>query len=576
LLDDNRARHLTDARRLLADLQVELAKVPATPADAVTMAESVRQLDELFLLVVVGEFNAGKSAVINALLGAQVLEEGVTPTTAQIHHIRYGERASTETLADGVRIVTAPVDFLKELHIVDTPGTNAIAREHERLTTEFVPRADFVLFVTSADRPFTETERAFIEAIRDWGKKIVIIVNKVDILEKPGELEQVLAFVGHAAERVLGTKPPIFPVSARLAARAKHGEPSLWGQSRFEALERYIHDALDERSRFELKLTGALGVGDLLARRYLGVAEERLGLLASDIESLDDIERQLAQHRADVAKGFELRMSALEKVLIEMEIRGHEYFDETLRLGRVFDLVNRARVQKDFEDKVVGDAPKQIERRVSEIVDWLVDRDYRQWQAVSSRLAARQEAHGDRILGSAEIGSFHEDRSRLIDSVGREAQRVVDGYDRRREAALIADDARAAVAATAAVGAGALSIGALVSVAATTAAADITGIVMAGVMAALGFLIIPARRRRARTEIREKVSSLIKDLGRALDAEFQRAQARSAERFADAMGPYSRFVRAERERWDTHRATLTSIRSRISQLVTPLQPLPRG
>ena len=97
----------------------------------------------------------------------------------------------------------------------------------------------------------------------------------------------------------------------------------------------------------------------------------------------------------------------------------------------------------------------------------------------------------------ADIGSFHQDRARLLESVGREAQRVVDTYDRRRESEAIANGARTAVATTAAVGAGALGLGALVSLAATTAAADITGFVMAGVMAALGFLIIPAKRRKA-------------------------------------------------------------------------------
>jgi small GTP-binding protein len=568
VLSEQTDQQLTAARRLLADLQVELASVPATAADTATLAESVRQLDELFLLVVVGEFNAGKSAFINALLGRAILDEGVTPTTAQLHLIRYGATTSTEILASGIRVVTAPVDLLKDIHIVDTPGTNAIIREHERLTTEFVPRADFVLFVTSADRPFTETERAFVDAIRAWGKKVVVVLNKVDIFERPGELEQVLTFVGDAAERVLGTRPPIFPVSARLAGRAKQGEPALWSASRFEALERFLHDSLDEESRFRLKLSSPLGVGDVLARRYLDVSEERLALLANDTSTLDDVERQLAQYRADLARGFELRMSAVEKVLLEMETRGHQYFDDTLRLGRVLDLVNRSRVQREFEHKVVGDAPQQIERRVSEIIDWLVDQDYRQWQAVSTRLAARQREHGDRILGGAAIGSFHEDRSRLLDSVGREAQRVVETYDRRRESEAIANGARTAVAATAAAGASALGLGALVSLAATTAAADITGFVMAGVVAVLGFLIIPAKRRKARAEIRAKVSTLIGDLRGALGAEFARAQDRSAHRFADAMGPYTRFVRAERERWGSHRSSLTTLRGRVRQLLS--------
>ena len=467
-------------------------------------------------------------------------------------------------------MVTAPVDFLKDIHIVDTPGTNAIIREHERLTTEFVPRADFVLFVTSADRPFTETERAFLEAIRAWGKKVVVVLNKIDILERPGEFDQVLRSWATRPSARSAPAPPIFPVSARLAGRAKHGEPALWSASRFEALECFLRDSLDEVEPLPAEALEPARRRRRVARRYVGVSDDRLALLANDTSTLDDIERQLTQYRIDLARGFELRMSAVEKVLLEMETRGHHYFDDTLRLARVMDLVNRSRVQREFEQKVVADAPQQIERRVSEIIDWLVDQDYRQWQAVSVRLAARQREHGDRILGGADIGSFHEDRSRLLDSVGREAQRVVEAYDRRRESEAIANGARTAVAATAAVGAGALGLGALVSIAATTAAADITGFVMAGVMAALGFLIIPAKRRKARAEIRAKVSSLTSDLRRALGAEFERAQQRSAQRFADAMGPYTRFVRAERERWDTHRSTLAALRGRIGQLLSSL------
>ena len=159
---------LRDARALLGELREALGRFGATDADRSAMEASARQLDELFLLVVVGEFNAGKSAFINALVGSPILNEGVTPTTAQLHVLRYGDAVTAATDPGGVRVVTAPVPLLRELHIVDTPGTNAIIREHEQLTADFLPRADLVLFVTSADRPFTETERAFLEVIRNW------------------------------------------------------------------------------------------------------------------------------------------------------------------------------------------------------------------------------------------------------------------------------------------------------------------------------------------------------------------------------------------------------------------------
>ena len=85
-------------------------------------------------------------------------------------------------LPDGVIERTFPADFLDEITVVDTPGTNAIIREHEALTQRFVPRSDLVLFVTSADRPFTESEREFMAEIREWGKKIIVIINKIDLI----------------------------------------------------------------------------------------------------------------------------------------------------------------------------------------------------------------------------------------------------------------------------------------------------------------------------------------------------------------------------------------------------------
>ena len=82
-----------------------------------------------------------------------------------------------------------------------------------------------------------------------------------------------------------------------------------------------------------------------------------------------------------------------------MERRGHDFFDETMRIGRVMDLLNRSRVQQGFEQQVVADAPQQIEQKVGELVDWLVDMDLRQWQAVTEHLAERRRQHRDRIVG---------------------------------------------------------------------------------------------------------------------------------------------------------------------------------
>jgi GTP-binding protein EngB required for normal cell division len=571
VLDIGSEAHLAHARELLANLRQALTQFGASTGDQAALETSIRQLDQLFMLVIVGEFNSGKSAFINALLGQPLLEEGVTPTTGEIQALKFGDTVTRGTGPDGLRVVTAPVELLRDVDVVDTPGTNAILREHERLTTDFVPRSDLVVFITAADRPFTETERLFLATIRDWGKKIVIVLNKVDIFSKTSELEEVLTFVKKAARELLGLTPSVLPVSARLAQRAKHGEPSLWAPSRFEALEQYLRDTLDAGNRFRLKLANPLGVGLALGTRYTTIAAERLTLMEEDLQLLADIERQLAVYREDLERGFELRMAAAEKELADMESRGHRFFDDTLRIGRVVDLLNRARMQKEFEEKVVADAPIQVERRVSEMIDWLVDQDFRQWQAVTSKLLARHRQHESRMLGAPDVGSFHNDRSKLIDLVGREAQRVVDTYDKRREAELIADQARVAVAAAAAAGGAAVGLGTIVAVAASTVAADVTGLLLASLVLGVGFLIIPARRKRAKATLEEKVAALRVRLAATLRSEFNRAREQSGHRLGDAVAPYARFVHAEERRWSEARHSLTRLREETSALLTELK-----
>jgi len=547
ILDPAEQELVREERRILNDLRASLIRFGASDENLAPLEQSIAQLDELFLLVVVGEFNAGKSAFINALAGTRVMEEGVTPTTAQVTPVR-----------------------LDDINIVDTPGTNAVIREHEEITSGFVPRADLVLFVTSADRPFTETERAFLEQIRDWGKKVVVVINKVDILSGAKELDEVRSYVADNARRLLGVTPEIFPVSAKMAFRAKNGEPQLWSSSGFEALERYIRTTLDSSARMRLKLQNPLGVGAALIDRYSAATRDRLGMLQSDFTLLEDVEGQLAGFERDMAREFEGRMATVDNVLLEMERRGHDFFDDTMRIGRVMDLLNRSRVQEGFERQVVADAPQQIEKRVNELIDWMVDADFRQWQRITRHLSDRRREFRDRIVGTVrddeESRPFHDERRRMVETVGGAAQTVVETYDRRREASELADGARNAVAAAAAAGAGAVGLGTLIAAAASTAAADITGILLASVIAALGFFIIPAKRKQAKAEMRAKIADVRERLSQALRTQFEGEIGRSTARMRESIAPYSRFVRAEGDKLRETDARLAQLRTDLGNV----------
>ncbi len=563
---------LKEERGLMNDLRTALGKFEAEPEDDGILRDSIQQLDELFLLVVVGEFNSGKTAVINALLGQPLLEEGVTPTTTRIHLIRHGEQATT-VLGEDQILVTFPVEFLSDMTIVDTPGTNAVIRRHEAITSHFVPQSDLVLFVTSADRPFTESERAFLERIRDWGKKVILVINKIDILEKEEDITKVKHFVHENARLLLGVVPEAFVLSARSALRGKQGEPPLWEKSRFAPFEGYIHKTLDESSRLRLKFLNPLGVGSRLTEKYLGKVDSLTASLKTDLDLLADVESQLKFYQEDMQRNFVFRMADIDNILMGMEKRGQVFFDETFRLGRVFDLLSKPRIQQEFERQVVADLPRHVEEKVNQLIDWLVESDLRQWQAIQQHLSGRRREQSERIIGDMGPGNFSYDRDRLVEAVAREARRVVDGYDRDREAKIVADHARTAVATSAALEAGALGLGALVTTLATTAAADVTGVLLASLVAAVGLFIIPARRRQGKTKLNEKMAVLRQQLSESLRGQFEKEIRQSLERIQEAIAPYTRFVRAEREKMEEMGKKLKGLKSGIERLRKKIESL---
>ncbi len=533
--------------------------------------EAREQLTGLFLLVVAGEFNSGKSSFINALLGERVLPEGVTPTTDRINVLRHGPEI-TEQLREAYLLErTHPAEVLREISIVDTPGTNAIIRRHEELTRDFVPRSDLVLFVTSADRPFTESERAFLEQIREWGKKIVFIVNKIDILPRTEEREEVIRFVGENAGALLGETPEIFAVSARQALEARAGNvesvaSELWESSGFERVEDYLLNTLDQQERVRLKLLNPLNVGLRLASKYKDATFERLKLLAQDVEALQNIDQQLALFHQEMLRDFEPRLTRLDLLLGEMESRGTRFFEETIRIGRIRSLMDSEGIKRSFEREVIGDTPKSIEEEVGRVIDWIVERNHRLWQDISGYIERRQlTRHHEGMIG--DVGpSFGYNRQALLDSIGRVSRDVVGSYNREAESRSIANEIQGAFATTALAEAGALGLGTIVVTVVTGAAADVTGILLAAALAVGGFYVLPRKRRQSQRDFQRRVSELRSGLKDALTRQVHLELEQSTARINEAIGPYRRFVQSQQQRLNEARAELVATEDALLRL----------
>lgn len=143
------------------------------------------------------------------------------PTTDQVQILRYGEKKSTTVESDNVTSIRLPVEWLKDMNMVDTPGTNAIFTEHQSITERFLPHSDIVFFITSLDKPFSESERVFLANISKWRKKVVIVINKIDNASNAEDLRSIVDFVRTNVKQVLHEDPVIFPVSARQALKLK-------------------------------------------------------------------------------------------------------------------------------------------------------------------------------------------------------------------------------------------------------------------------------------------------------------------------------------------------------------------
>jgi hypothetical protein len=363
---------------------------------------------------------------------------------------------------------------------------------------------------------------------------------------------------------MLGLKPPIFFVSAYLARKAKLAGPgvesnALMQASGFEELERYVRDLLDEEGRVRLKLESPLGVVEELVRRYGLAVDERVGLLEDDFKMAENVESQLELYKEDMKRDFEARMSEIENIILTMNERGDEWFEENIRLTNVRELVQRNKVQDRFQREVVADTEKQIDERVEELIDWMVDRNLKQWRAIVEYVNRRRQAQYDEhVIG--EVGdNFEYNRSQLLQSVGKNATDVVQRYDREYESQQLALSLQGAVAQTAAVEVGALGLGAAAVAVATTAAADVTGITAALVIAGFGLFILPNRRRKARAEFREKTEALRERLGEVVRRQFETELNRSVERMREAIAPYTRFVRTEHARMTEARSKLAEI-----------------
>lgn len=571
------ARLLDETRSALAAL-VDVAAAVDRGGTAAKNAKLVAEhVDEFFLLVVVGEVKSGKSSFINALLGERVQAEGPLPLTDRIWVLKHGQQPADRIRDEFVYEKEHPNEILRLFHIVDTPGTNSIVSRHQEITESFIPKADLTLFVTSIDRPFSESEHQFLNFVSDkWRKRVIFVLTKVDTRE-PEEVAPVIEYVKENCRKFYGFEPRVFPISAKRAEKARlAGDAAGLAASGLQALLDFLSSSLAEQERVQLKLTSPLEAGLALLDEIRTTTEARRSLLERDFASLTALDSQVKQAATELRERANVYIVTLYDLLREFERRGKNFFEATIRVANFGLLRNATELQRRFEKEAVGELRDKIHDTMHAATDWLMKEQIglfeRSLRFLSEHLVV--DKYRDRVAAqSPQDHAFEYHRGQLVEAMKTAFKREIERFDPEGEVHRIMETAYRGILQQLGLQAGAVGLGALLVSILTGVALDISGILAAGALFATGFVILPRKKRKAIQEFSLKVDALVREFKGAILGELDREIGATTERLKRAYEPYLTFYRAESAALGDSEDKQKSIRLNLMQLLESVKAL---
>jgi GTPase SAR1 family protein len=227
------------------DSIMAIESIPGCPCEE--LKEKIQ--NNVFNLVVLGQFKRGKTSLINALLGAEILPTAVVPLTSIATILKYGEELKInvyfndnkvieikpESLSEYVTekgnpgneknvlevIITYPSDYLKDgVRLIDTPGVGSIYQHNTDVAYQYLPKSDAALFLLSVDQPVGQAELDFLKDVKEYSHRIFFLQNKADYVGSE-DLNESITFSKRIIEECMNHEVKIFPLSAKNALDGK-------------------------------------------------------------------------------------------------------------------------------------------------------------------------------------------------------------------------------------------------------------------------------------------------------------------------------------------------------------------
>ncbi len=405
--------------RLLTDIGATLAEMGENAQEdrrrLLDVAQDLR--DMFFLVVIIGEFNAGKSTFINGLLGDTLLPMGITPTTEVIELIRYGEKFDRTPVVreDGIREWTHPNTGAPGVALVDTPGAGSVFQKHERIAKSFLHRSDLVIFVVSAKRAFAETERLYLELAKNYGKKVILVVNQIDLLQ-PREQTEVRRFIERQVEELLDMRPLLFMVSAKEALTAARGGQVVGDPGGLEAVRAHLRGVFSEAPPAKQKLLAQLDLGERLIKQYQDEVQRKADLVSADRAKVREVEQELERQSLGLEAQLKSARAEIDSVFEGMRQRGIAFIDSNLSVSKIGRVPKRETLQAEFQEVVIGRALRDINEATGGYINAVIDNSRAYWRGVIDRLNQLRDLMQQELSG-LDSGIYAEQRESLEEAI---------------------------------------------------------------------------------------------------------------------------------------------------------------